>query len=63
MIDRTTNRFFYYCRPRDGKCEHEHMPLRDMAAAWDATKCIEYLHQEETTSTIRNSLIDATKPR
>ena len=43
MVDSTSNRFYYYCRPYDGKCEHVHMPLRDLAAAWDATKAIDYL--------------------
>ena len=43
MVDTTTSRFYYYCYPMDGKCEHVHMPIRDLAAAWDASKALQYL--------------------
>lgn len=59
MIDTGTNRFYYHCRPQDGLCEHVHMPLRDMAAAWDATKIIGYLDEIGDRFAIRQSLIDA----
>ena len=59
MIDRTTNRFYYYCRPQDGVCEHVHMPLRDMAAAWDVTKVIRYLKAENLM--VEQPLVDTLK--
>ena len=43
MVDSTTNRFYYICRPPTGEREHRHMPIRDMAAAWDATKALLFL--------------------
>ena len=46
MVDSETNRFFYLCRPQKGQREHRHMPIRDLAAAWDATKVMLFL---ETT--------------
>lgn len=61
-MDSTTNRFYYYCRPYDGKCEHVHMPLRDLAAAWDATKAIDYLGNCDGDSlAIHQSLRDAVR--
>ena len=59
MINPKTNRFYYYCRPHDGRCEHVHMPLRDLAAVWDATKAIEYLNGQN--SEILQPLVDAVK--
>ena len=42
MID-TTNRFYYACYPAEGVCEHYHMPIRDIASAWDATKAYTFV--------------------
>ena len=43
MIDTTTNRFYYACYPAEGVCEHYHMPIRDIAGAWDATKAYTFV--------------------
>jgi len=64
MIDTTTNRFYYYCYPMDGKCEHVHMPIRDLAAAWDASKALQYLDidvDDDEVRLIRKQLTDAIK--
>ena len=63
MVDSTTKRFYYYCRPFDGECVHDHMPIRDLAAAWDATKAIAFLDDidDEMSSSIRQTLKDAVK--
>jgi hypothetical protein len=61
MIDSTTNRFYYYCHPQEGTRMHVHMPLRDMAAAWDGTKAIEYLSDKKEYAEMRQSLIDAVR--
>ncbi|KAL3766468.1 hypothetical protein ACHAWO_004643 [Cyclotella atomus] len=61
MIDTTTNRFYYYCHPQEGTRMHVHMPLRDMAAAWDGTKAIEYLSDKKEYAEMRQSLIDAVR--
>ena len=65
MVDTTTNRFYYYCYPIDGKCEHVHMPIRDLAAAWDASKALQYLVDinvdEDEVMLIRQQLKDAIK--
>ncbi|KAL7481781.1 hypothetical protein ACHAW6_007455 [Cyclotella cf. meneghiniana] len=63
MIDPVTNRFYYFCRPFDGICEHVHMPIRDLAAAWDATKAINFLDDsgDAMRETLRQSLKDAVK--
>ena len=45
MVDSTTNRFYYTCRPPTGEREHRHMPIRDLAAAWDATKALLFLQR------------------
>ena len=45
MIDPSTNRFYYLCRPPTGERVHVHMPMRDLAAAWDATKILGYLEK------------------
>eukprot|EP00980_Cylindrotheca_fusiformis_P008350 scaffold1754_cov105-Cylindrotheca_fusiformis.AAC.12 len=42
MVDPTTNRFYYLCLPPQGQCKHAHFPIRDLAAAWDATKALEF---------------------
>ncbi|KAL7551832.1 hypothetical protein ACHAWF_015026 [Thalassiosira exigua] len=42
MVDVDSNRFYYLCRPHLGERERVHFPMRDLAAAWDATKAIEY---------------------
>ena len=57
MVDPNTHRFYYYCHPQDGVCEHVHMPLRDMAAAWDATKVIRYL--KDANLPVVEDLVDA----
>ena len=44
MVDTRTNRFYYHCYPIDGECKHVHMPIRDLAAAWDATKALEFVN-------------------
>ena len=46
MVDSTTDRFYYICRPSDGEREHVHMPIRDLAAAWDATKALLFLETQ-----------------
>ncbi|KAL3793147.1 hypothetical protein HJC23_005649, partial [Cyclotella cryptica] len=63
MINPTTNRFYYFCRPFDATCEHVHMPIRDLAAAWDAAKAIYFLDQSEEviSETVRQSLKRAVK--
>ena len=66
MVDTTTNRFYYYCYPMDGKCEHVHMPIRDLAAAWDASKALQYLvdvnvDDNAEVMLIRQQLTDAIK--
>jgi hypothetical protein len=44
MVDSGENdRFYYLCRPPTGEREHRHMPIRDLAAAWDATKALLFL--------------------
>lgn len=40
MVDPTSNRFYCYCYPSRGECVHFHFPIRDLAAAWDATKAL-----------------------
>lgn len=42
MVDSDTKRFYYTCRPYDGECKHVHFPIRDLAAAWDASKALEF---------------------
>ena len=42
MIDTDANRFYYTCHPQLGECKHVHFPIRDLAAAWDGSKAIEY---------------------
>jgi len=42
MVDSDTKRFYYACRPFDGECNHFHFPIRDLAAAWDASKALEF---------------------
>jgi hypothetical protein len=45
MVDSTTDdtkRFYYMCLPQEGRRNHHHMPIRDLAAAWDATKLLQY---------------------
>jgi hypothetical protein len=41
----TTHRFFYTCFPQKGERQHHFMPIRDLAAAWDATKILLYWRQ------------------
>jgi len=50
----------------DGKCEHVHMPIRDLAAAWDASKALQYLinindDDDLEAMLIRKQLTDAIK--
>lgn len=40
MVDPMNNRFFYECFPPSGERRHLYMPMRDLAAAWDATKIL-----------------------
>lgn len=50
MVDSSTNRFYYLCRPPTGEHEHRHMPIRDLAAAWDATKALLFLEKNDAIS-------------
>jgi hypothetical protein len=40
MVDREKQRFYYLCLPQTGERLHQHVPVRDLAAAWDATKAL-----------------------
>lgn len=44
MVDPGTNRFYYQAFPSDGERQHVHFPIRDLAAAWDATKALEFCY-------------------
>jgi len=42
MVDSKTRRFYYSCHPHLEECKHVHFPIRDLAAAWDASKALEF---------------------
>jgi hypothetical protein len=42
MVDPTTQRFYALSRPPTGELLHQHCPIRDLAAAWDATTLLQH---------------------
>jgi len=40
MVDTSTNRFNYLSLPQSGERLHEHCPIRDLGATWDATTAL-----------------------
>ncbi|KAL3940099.1 MAG: hypothetical protein SGBAC_005283 [Bacillariaceae sp.] len=48
MVDPISNRFYYFSYPSRGECEHVHFPIRDLAAAWDATKVLDFSFSAQT---------------
>eukprot|EP00526_Cylindrotheca_closterium_P000490 CAMPEP_0113650034 /NCGR_PEP_ID=MMETSP0017_2-20120614/26612_1 /TAXON_ID=2856 /ORGANISM="Cylindrotheca closterium" /LENGTH=373 /DNA_ID=CAMNT_0000562497 /DNA_START=292 /DNA_END=1411 /DNA_ORIENTATION=+ /assembly_acc=CAM_ASM_000147 len=67
MVDSSSNRFYYYSYPSRGESEHFHFPIRDLAAAWDATKALDFSFSAQTDCGIHNlralqyQLADATR--
>ena len=47
MVDPTTHRFYSLSRPPTNEFIHQHCPIRDLAAAWDATTLLEFLKKKE----------------
>lgn len=43
MVDADAHRFYYVCHPPSGAREHVHFPMRDLAAAWDGAKALEFV--------------------
>ncbi len=43
MVDQSSGRFYHLCFPSKGEKEKRWMPIRDLAAIWDATKALEFL--------------------
>lgn len=54
MVDSSSNRFYYYSYPSRGECEHLHFPIRDLAAAWDATKVLNFSFSAQTDCGFHN---------
>ncbi|CAJ1949634.1 unnamed protein product [Cylindrotheca closterium] len=54
MVDSSSHRFFYYSYPPCGECEHVHFPVRDLAAAWDATKVLDFSFSAQTDCGFHN---------
>ena len=42
MVDESSGRFYYLCFPPCGEKQHAFMPIRDLAAIWDATKALRF---------------------
>jgi hypothetical protein len=63
MVDPTTKRFYYLCLPSRGECQHVHFPIRDLAAAWDGTKALEFSYSLNPFNlvTLQQQLKDAVK--
>jgi hypothetical protein len=63
MVDPTTKRFYYLCLPSRGECQHVHFPMRDLAAAWDGTKALEFSYalNQFNLVTLQQQLKDAVK--
>jgi len=45
MVDTESSRFYSLCFPLEGERIHQHNPIRDLAAAWDASKIVLYLKE------------------
>ena len=49
MIDSESSRFYALCFPPSGKRAHQHNPIRDLAAAWDASKALRFFNERGET--------------
>lgn len=45
-----TYRFYYRCLPPSGERLHQYHPIRDLAAAWDATKALQFWSDNDQQS-------------
>jgi len=55
MVDQSSGRFYYLCFPSKGEKEKRCVPIRDMAAIWDATKALQFLRERNVNIMERSS--------